>query len=70
MGEDWKRHRRVAGPAFNATTYRNVWDETSRIYDELVQTAGWADVKQVTIDDVGLITRKAIRSSYGLMQRI
>jgi cytochrome P450 len=40
-GEDWKRHRRITGPAFNPTTYRNVWNTSVRVYKEMVEAEDW-----------------------------
>jgi hypothetical protein len=37
-----------------------VWDETRRIYEELMQSAGWRDAQQVIMDDVGSVTGKVI----------
>ncbi|KAF8524986.1 cytochrome P450 [Gautieria morchelliformis] len=40
-GEQWRRHRKVTAPAFHQSTYRNVWLETARIYEDMLNTEGW-----------------------------
>lgn len=40
-GETWRRHRRVTGPAFNHNTYRNVWETTASVYEEMIKEEGW-----------------------------
>ncbi|KAL5531294.1 hypothetical protein ACEPAG_4171 [Sanghuangporus baumii] len=40
-GELWRRHRRIMGPAFNNKTYALVWNETLRVYREMITKEGW-----------------------------
>ena len=59
-GEVWKRHRRITAPAFNHTTYENVWDTTLRVYDEMLAVQGWKDsnVQETGVADFNKITHK------------
>ncbi|KAJ6582916.1 cytochrome P450 [Mycena vulgaris] len=53
-GADWKRHRRVAKPAFNETGNAFVWMETIRVVNEWFAELDAAEAKQgsgaITID--------------------
>ena len=59
-GDAWKRHRRVTAPAFNHTTYKNVWETTVRVYGEMLSAEGWedADAQETPITDFSVITHK------------
>ena len=57
-GEIWKRHRRVIAPAFNHVTYRNVWDTTIEVYNDMLDKEGWRDSKEAVVSDVGKLTHK------------
>lgn len=48
--ETWRRHRRIMGPAFNNRTFRLVWDETVKLYDDMIKTEGWDKVDSFEID--------------------
>ncbi|PAV19758.1 cytochrome P450 [Pyrrhoderma noxium] len=39
--EVWRRHRRIMGPAFNNKTYKLVWDESQRVYKDMIEKEGW-----------------------------
>ncbi|KAH9965006.1 cytochrome P450 [Russula dissimulans] len=56
--EDWRRHRRIIGPAFNPSTYSLVWAETSQIYKEIITTEGWTQKDVVTLDPVQAYTTR------------
>ncbi|KAG7095482.1 hypothetical protein E1B28_006221 [Marasmius oreades] len=56
-GEQWRRHRRVMGPAFNQKLYRIVWKKTQEIYREMVMTPEWTN-EVVPIRPVQSITFK------------
>ncbi|KAH9962932.1 cytochrome P450 [Russula dissimulans] len=56
--EDWRRHRRIIGPAFNPSTYSLVWAETTRIYRDIVTTEGWTQKDVVTLDPVQAYTMR------------
>ena len=59
-GEMWKRHRRITAPAFNHTTYKNVWDTSVRVYEEMLVAEGWKDpnIRETKITDFSEITHK------------
>ncbi|KAF9269573.1 cytochrome P450 [Marasmius fiardii PR-910] len=42
-GEQWRKHRRVMGPAFNQKLYRTVWKKTQEIYREMVLSPEWSN---------------------------
>ncbi|KAI8996609.1 cytochrome P450 [Trametes punicea] len=50
-GEEWKRHRKIAAPAFSERNYRLVWDETIRIVDDLIQNV-WNDKEVVELPNI------------------
>jgi len=56
--EDWRRHRRIIGPAFNHSTYSLVWAETLRIYRDITTTEGWTQKDVVTLDPVQAYTMR------------
>ena len=57
-GEDWKRHRRIIAPAFNPTTYLNVWETTVNVYKEITEKEYWEGKETVTVNNFNLITHK------------
>ncbi|TDL22809.1 cytochrome P450 [Rickenella mellea] len=48
-GDEWKRHRKVANPAFSERNNRMVWEETVKIVNDMFQNA-WCDQKEVVVD--------------------
>ncbi|PFH49865.1 hypothetical protein AMATHDRAFT_4487 [Amanita thiersii Skay4041] len=42
-GENWRKHRRIMGPAFNNRLYQHVWNETLKVYHEMVACEGWTE---------------------------
>ncbi|EDR04917.1 uncharacterized protein LACBIDRAFT_303797 [Laccaria bicolor S238N-H82] len=48
-GEEWKRYRKVAAPAFSDRNYKMVWDETVRVVNGFFDTA-WGDQEIVVVD--------------------
>ncbi|KAF8135992.1 cytochrome P450 [Mycena galopus ATCC 62051] len=40
-GPMWRKHRRVAGPAFGPELYKLVWKKTLEIYREMTEAEGW-----------------------------
>lgn len=63
-GDAWRRHRRIAAPAFNHTTYRNVWDTTARVFEEMKVTEGWNGMPEANVANVGTITHKVLWCSF------
>ncbi|KAL0565152.1 hypothetical protein V5O48_016876 [Marasmius crinis-equi] len=59
-GEQWRKHRRVMGPAFNQKLYTVVWKKTREIYREMVDTPEWKNSKEdgVTFEPVQGMTYK------------
>ncbi|KAI0350827.1 cytochrome P450 [Trametes cingulata] len=54
-GEEWKRQRKVAAPAFGERNNRLVWDETIRIIDDMFQNV-WENKDVVEVDHVMELT--------------
>ncbi|KAI5123187.1 hypothetical protein M0805_003954 [Coniferiporia weirii] len=57
-GDLWRRHRRIMGPAFNSKTYAFVWNETLRVYKEMVAAEGWLAKPSVDIPTIQTHTFK------------
>ncbi|EKM48946.1 uncharacterized protein PHACADRAFT_214578 [Phanerochaete carnosa HHB-10118-sp] len=57
-GDDWKRHRRIIAPAFCPATYAAVWEETSRVFDEMEAEEGWLERSTVDIPAINSYTYK------------
>ncbi|KAF8335234.1 cytochrome P450 [Amanita rubescens] len=53
-GDEWRKHRRIVGPAFNTKLYENVWAQSIVIYREMIAAEGWTDLKVV---DVAIVQR-------------
>lgn len=50
-GEEWKRHRKVVGPAFSEHNNRLVWNETVKIVNDLFANV-WGSQSEVYVDNV------------------
>ncbi|THH08156.1 hypothetical protein EW145_g2891 [Phellinidium pouzarii] len=57
-GDIWKRHRRITAPAFNHSTYRNVWDTTARVYADSIDKEGWSNVEETPVVNFNTVTHK------------
>ncbi|KZV76574.1 cytochrome P450 [Peniophora sp. CONT] len=57
-GEEWKRHRRIIQPAFNKETYKHVWEESFRLFDEMSEQEGWDDKNEVLIEPMNRLTSR------------
>ncbi|EJD08594.1 cytochrome P450 [Fomitiporia mediterranea MF3/22] len=57
-GDVWRRHRRIMGPAFNNKTYTLVWNETRRVYKEMVAHEGWLAEDTIDIPTIQTYTFK------------
>ncbi|TCD69149.1 Ubiquitin fusion degradation protein 4 [Steccherinum ochraceum] len=53
--DEWKRYRKISGPAFTEPNNRLVWDETVSVMNDLFDNV-WGDKKQVTIEHALEIT--------------
>ncbi|KIJ46886.1 hypothetical protein M422DRAFT_29073 [Sphaerobolus stellatus SS14] len=49
-GEEWKRHRKIAAPAFSERNNRLVWEETSRIVSDMLSTSMWDKKTSMTVE--------------------
>jgi len=56
--EDWRRFRRIMGPAFNTQTYSLVWAETSRVYRDMITTEDWAQRDVITLESMQAYTTR------------
>jgi hypothetical protein len=56
--EDWRRFRRIMGPAFNTQTYSLVWAETLRVYKDMITTEDWAQKDVITLDSIQAYTTR------------
>ncbi|KAF8216595.1 cytochrome P450 [Mycena galopus ATCC 62051] len=69
-GHEWRRHRRIMGPAFTNETYSMVWNETASIYAEMCAAEGWDAKERVDVPIVNDLTMKVAltvltRCAYG-----
>ncbi|KAH6873723.1 cytochrome P450 [Coprinopsis sp. MPI-PUGE-AT-0042] len=51
-GEEWRRHRRVMGPAFSNDLYQLVWKKTAETYRDMCAAEGWNDKKVVEVERI------------------
>ena len=54
--EDWRRYRRIMGPAFNTQTYSLVWAETLRVYRDMITTEDWAQKDVIMLESMKAYT--------------
>ncbi|KAJ3846377.1 cytochrome P450, partial [Lentinula lateritia] len=54
-GEDWKRYRKIAAPAFSDRNNKLIWDETIRIILDLFDNV-WGSQESIVIDHALTIT--------------
>ncbi|KAI3604410.1 cytochrome p450 [Moniliophthora roreri] len=54
-GEDWKKYRKIAAPAFSDRNNKLVWDETTRIMLDLFEDM-WDKQESITVDHIVDIT--------------
>ncbi|KAJ7572134.1 cytochrome P450 [Mycena floridula] len=57
-GMEWRRHRRIMGPAFTNETYSLIWNETAAIYFEMCTAEGWDNLSTVAVPAVNVLTTK------------
>nr|BAL05101.1 cytochrome P450 [Phanerodontia chrysosporium] len=57
-GEEWRKHRRIINPAFSNATFASVWEQTSRVFDEMEVGEGWAGKRAVDLPVVNGLTNK------------
>ncbi|KAI0320554.1 cytochrome P450 [Amylostereum chailletii] len=56
IGDEWRRHHRILGPAFASNTYKLVWKESSTLFKEMVESEAWVGQREVTLSPVNEIT--------------
>ncbi|KAK1228980.1 hypothetical protein PQX77_007969 [Marasmius sp. AFHP31] len=49
-GDEWRKHRRIVGPAFGNSLYQLVWDQSVQTYRDMVAGEGWAGKKSVEVE--------------------
>jgi hypothetical protein len=49
-GAEWKKHRKIAAPAFTEKNYRMVWEETARIMQDLLNDE-WKLAQEVKVEN-------------------
>ncbi|EKM52722.1 uncharacterized protein PHACADRAFT_261326, partial [Phanerochaete carnosa HHB-10118-sp] len=54
-GEDWKRYRKIAAPAFSERNNKLVWEETVKIMADLFENV-WGEQKAITVENAVDIT--------------
>ncbi|KAH9947226.1 cytochrome P450 [Amylocystis lapponica] len=50
-GDEWKRHRKIAAPAFSERNNRLVWDESMRTMLDLFENI-WGEQQEINIDHI------------------
>ncbi|KAG7097880.1 hypothetical protein E1B28_005192 [Marasmius oreades] len=65
-GTEWRKHRRVMGPAFSNSLYQMVWDESLKTYQDMVSAEGWSDKKTVDVPVTQVATFKFALIVLGL----
>jgi cytochrome P450 len=71
-GEDWKKYRKIAAPAFSERNNKLVWDETTRIIMDLLDNV-WGDRSEIVVDhflEVTLPTSLVAISAAGFGRRV
>ncbi|KIJ66894.1 hypothetical protein HYDPIDRAFT_149950 [Hydnomerulius pinastri MD-312] len=56
--EQWRKHRRIAGPAFNNEIYTLVWEASRRLYAEMISAEGWASKDVIETPSIQSLTFK------------
>ncbi|KAF9223689.1 cytochrome P450 [Gyrodon lividus] len=57
-GGQWRKHRRIASPAFNNETYAFVWETSQNLYTEMVLAEGWLSKDIIEVPSVQALTSK------------
>ncbi|KAI0030495.1 cytochrome P450 [Vararia minispora EC-137] len=52
-GSEWRKHRKIAAPAFSEKNYRMVWGETARIMRDLLESE-WQHAPEIKVDAIDL----------------
>ncbi|KAG9315227.1 cytochrome P450 [Chiua virens] len=57
-GEPWRKHRRIASPAFNSETNTFVWEASRKLYKEMASVEGWDNKDVIETPSVQALTFK------------
>ncbi|KAF9000893.1 cytochrome P450 [Cyathus striatus] len=57
-GEDWRKHRRIVGPAFTQKLYELVWFDAIDLYNQMLSVEGFENKKVVEVSAVQDLTFK------------
>ncbi|KAG2154041.1 cytochrome P450 [Suillus clintonianus] len=56
--DQWRKHRRIAGPAFNNDTYQLVWNASRKVYADMIDCEGWAEKATIDVPRIQTLTTK------------
>ncbi|CCM01787.1 uncharacterized protein FIBRA_03854 [Fibroporia radiculosa] len=56
--EEWKRHRRITGAAFNNNLYTHIWEQTVQAYYDWTRDEGWSATEFASIPVIQTVTSK------------
>ncbi|KAG1905445.1 cytochrome P450 [Suillus fuscotomentosus] len=56
--DQWRKHRRITGPAFNKDTYQLVWNATHKAYYEMIDCEGWGEKGTIDVRRIQSLTIK------------
>ncbi|KAF9258195.1 cytochrome P450 [Marasmius fiardii PR-910] len=65
-GSEWRKHRRIMGPAFGNSLYQLVWEQSLNTYREMVSAEGWSEKKTVDVPVTQVATFKFALIVLGL----
>ncbi|KAF9243485.1 cytochrome P450 [Melanogaster broomeanus] len=57
-GEQWRKYRKIATPAFNNGTYAFEWEASQRLYAEMVSAEGWSSKDVIEVPSIQALTFK------------
>ncbi|KAF9243482.1 cytochrome P450 [Melanogaster broomeanus] len=58
VGEQWRKYRKIATPAFNNETYAFVWEVSKKLYAEMVSVEGWYSKDVIEVPSIQALTFK------------
>ncbi|KAF9234513.1 cytochrome P450 [Melanogaster broomeanus] len=57
-GEQWRKYRKIATPAFNNETYTFVWEASQKIYADMVSAERWSSKDVIEVPSMQALTFK------------
>ncbi|KAF9243484.1 cytochrome P450 [Melanogaster broomeanus] len=57
-GEQWRKYRKIATPAFNNETCAFVWEASQTLYAEMVSAEGWSSKDVIEVPSIQALTFK------------